>query len=94
LSYPGFYLGIGGVATFKNGGLDKVLPDLGLDRLVLETDAPYLAPDPHRGKRNETAYIRLVAERVANLCGISPGEVDRITTRNAQKLFRLDEKRT
>ena len=83
----GMYLGIGGVATFKNGGLDKVLPELPLDALVLETDAPYLAPKPHRGKRNESAYVRLVAERVAAITGRPFGEVVRRTGRNARDLF-------
>lgn len=83
----GFLLGIGGVVTFKNGGLDAVLPDVPLDRLVLETDAPYLAPSPHRGKRNEPAYTRLVAERLAEVKGVSVSEVARVTTKNAERLF-------
>jgi TatD DNase family protein len=91
LSYPNFYLGIGGVVTFKNGGLDKVLPGVGIDRLVLETDAPYLAPAPFRGKRNESAYSVLVAEKSAEIFNVSTTEVERITTMNARKLFKLDE---
>lgn len=83
----GFYLGIGGVATFKNGGLDKVLPEIGLDKLVLETDAPYLAPVPYRGKRNEPAYITNVSSRVAELKSMDDEEVRRVTTANANKLF-------
>lgn len=83
----GFYLGIGGVATFKNGGLDKVLPSVGVEHLVLETDSPYLAPVPHRGKRNEPTYIPLVGNRVAELIGIGVEEVQTMTTRNAEKLF-------
>lgn len=79
-----FKLGIGGVATFKNGGQDKVLPYVSVDTLVLETDAPYLAPTPFRGKRNEVAYIDLVAERVALLVGKTKAEVIRITTENAK----------
>ena len=59
----GFYLGIGGVVTFKNGGLDKVIPEIDLEHMVLETDSPYLAPVPHRGKRNEPCYIPLVAKQ-------------------------------
>jgi TatD DNase family protein len=82
-----FYLGIGGVATFKKGGLDLVLPEVSLDRLVLETDSPYLAPVPYRGKRNEPAYIALVATRVAELMRISEQEVIRTTTANALKIF-------
>jgi len=87
----GFYLGIGGVATFKNGGLDKVLPDVSLEHLVLETDSPYLAPVPHRGKRNEPGYIPLVARRVAELKDISVEEVRQSTTANAIKLFNLKD---
>lgn len=83
----GFSLGIGGVATFKNGGLDKVLPDIPLQHLVLETDSPYLAPVPHRGKRNEPAYIPLVAQRVAAIKNISVEEVKQATTHNALALF-------
>lgn len=83
----GFYLGIGGVATFKNGGLDKVIPNVDLTHILLETDSPYLAPVPHRGKRNEPAYIQLVAERVAQLKQISVEEVAKVTTQNASKLF-------
>lgn len=83
----GFFLGIGGVSTFKNGGLDNVLPGLGLDRLVLETDAPYLAPVPYRGKRNEPSYVPLVAQRVAEITGEPVETVASITTRNANQLF-------
>lgn len=83
----GFYLGIGGVATFKNGGLDKVIPEIGLDNIVLETDSPYLAPTPHRGKRNEPAYIPLIAEKIATLLEISPEEVAEKTTKNAHTIF-------
>ena len=82
----GFLLGIGGVATYKNGGLDKVIPHIGLDHLVLETDAPYLAPVPFRGKRNEPAYIRYVAGRLAELTGTSVEEVAAATSANARKL--------
>jgi TatD DNase family protein len=84
----GFYLGIGGVATFKNGGLDAVLPFVPRDRIVLETDSPYLAPVPHRGKRNEPAYIRLVAVRVASLLGMGVEELIELTSRNAASIFR------
>jgi TatD DNase family protein len=83
----GFYLGIGGVLTFKNSGLDKVVQELTLDKLVLETDAPYLAPVPFRGKRNESAYVPIVAEKLATLIGISLEEVAAMTTANAKKLF-------
>lgn len=83
----GFYLGIGGVVTFKNGGLDKVLPEIDLQHIVLETDAPYLAPVPHRGKRNIPSYLLKVAEKISEIKGISVAEVARITTENAQKIF-------
>lgn len=88
----GFKLGIGGVSTFKNSrsgapGLDKVLPHISLEHLVLETDAPYLAPVPYRGKRNEPAYVRLIAQRVADLKQISVDDVARHTTANALSLL-------
>jgi TatD DNase family protein len=83
----GFMLGIGGVVTFKNGGMDKVVPEISLDHMVLETDSPYLAPVPHRGKRNEPSYIPLVARKLAELKNQSLSDVQDITTRNAEKLF-------
>ena len=83
----GFKLGIGGVSTFKNGGLDKVLPHIGLEHFVLETDAPYLAPVPYRGKRNEPAYIPLIAQRVADVKQMPIAEVARQTTANATALL-------
>jgi len=83
----GFYLGIGGVLTFKNGGLDKILKDLPVDRIVFETDSPYLAPVPHRGKRNETAFIRLVAEKAAEIYGISLESICATSTANALRVF-------
>ena len=85
----GFYLGIGGVVTFKNSGLDKIIPDLPFDKLLLETDGPYLAPVPFRGKRNEPAYLRLVAEKIAEIKKISLDEVAAITSSNAKKLFQF-----
>lgn len=86
----GFYLGIGGVATFKNGGLEPVLEQMPKDRILLETDAPYLAPVPKRGKRNETSYVPYVAEKVANLWETSVEAVGRQTSQNAWQLFELD----
>lgn len=83
----GFKLGIGGVATFKKGGLDTVLPEVGLEHLVLETDSPYLAPVPHRGKRNEPGYIPLIAQRVADVMKKPVTELQTITTQNALALF-------
>ena len=84
-----FYLGIGGVLTFKKSGLDAVMEELDLRQIVLETDAPYLAPVPFRGKRNECSYIKYVAEKLATIKKISVEEIAEITTTNAQKLFKL-----
>lgn len=83
----GFFLGIGGVATFRNGGMDKLLPDVSLEHLVLETDSPYLAPVPYRGKRNEPAYIPIVAARVSEIKNVPIDDVRRATTQNALGLF-------
>ncbi len=83
----GFWLGIGGVSTYKNGGLDKVLPEVGMERLVLETDGPYLAPVPHRGKRNSPEYIPIIAERVGDLCEATLEKVSEITEGNARQIF-------
>jgi TatD DNase family protein len=83
----GFYLGIGGVLTYKKAGLDETLRHVSLDHLVLETDAPYLAPTPFRGKRNESSFLKYVVERLAEVKGVSVEEVARITTANAQKIF-------
>lgn len=80
-------LGIGGILTFKNAGLDEVVKEVDMKHLVLETDAPYLAPTPHRGKRNEPAYVKLVAEKLAEIKSLSLAEVDEITTANAQAVF-------
>lgn len=86
----GFYLGIGGVVTFKNAGLDKTVAELPLESLVLETDAPYLSPKPYRGKRNETSYLRLIAEKIAAVQGVKFTEVEKVTTRNAKNIFRMN----
>lgn len=83
----GFYLGIGGVVTFKNGGLDKVFETISLDKVVLETDAPYLAPVPFRGKQNEPSYLKYVVEKLALLKNCSEEEVAEITERNVRELF-------
>jgi TatD DNase family protein len=83
----GFYLGIGGVLTFKNSGLDKVMETVNLENIVLETDAPYLAPVPFRGKRNEPAYLKYVVEKLAGIKKTGTEEVAKITTANAEKLF-------
>ena len=84
-----FYLGIGGVLTFKNSGLDKTIAEIDLQHLILETDSPYLAPAPFRGKRNESKYIVNIAEKLAEVHQISIEKVAEITTKNAKKLFEL-----
>lgn len=83
----GFYMGIGGVVTFKNSEIGNAIPQIDLRRVVLETDAPYLAPVPHRGKRNESAYTKLVAEKIAAAKNISLNEVAEVTSANARALF-------
>lgn len=88
-TYNGFYIGIGGVLTFKKSGLDEVLRHASLSEIVLETDAPYLAPTPYRGKRNESAYIPLIAEKLSDLFEVSVQEVAEITSENAKKCFNL-----
>jgi TatD DNase family protein len=85
----GFMLGIGGVVTFKNSGLDKVIEKIGLENIILETDAPYLAPVPHRGKRNEPSYIKIIAEKLSVLCHLPLEQIAELTTENAKKLFKL-----
>lgn len=85
----GFYLGIGGVVTFKNSGLDKIINQIDIKNIVLETDSPYLAPVPFRGKRNESAYLLNVAEKVAEIYGLSVAEVANITTQNSIALFKI-----
>lgn len=84
----GFYLGIGGVVTFKKSGLDKIVEEIDLQHIILETDAPYLAPVPYRGKRNESAYIPLIGETVANVKNLKIEDVAAITSSNALKLFK------
>lgn len=84
-----FYLGIGGVVTYKKAGLDTVLQTVGLDAVVLETDAPYLTPVPHRGRRNECSYLPLIAAKIAEATDRSTEEVAAITTQNAMNLFNL-----
>lgn len=86
ISY-GLKLGIGGVVTFKNGKIDQFIDQIDLQHIVLETDSPYLAPAPHRGKRNESAYTILVAEKLATLYQVPVEEIARITTENARAVF-------
>lgn len=85
----GFKLGIGGVVTFKKTTLHEVVQNISLSEFILETDAPYLAPVPYRGKRNESAYIPLIAEKIAELKNIPVEEVARVTTETAKSLFKL-----
>ena len=83
----GFHLGIGGVVTYKNGGLDKILPQIDLRHIVLETDSPYLSPVPHRGKPNESSYLIYVAQKVAEIYQTDIQTVADITTANSMSIF-------
>ena len=85
-----FYFGVNGIVTFKKSHIKELLPLIGINRLLLETDSPYLAPVPKRGKRNESAFTAHVCNFVAAEMGVSPAEIDEITTRNAFELFRLN----
>ena len=87
INYGDFKIGIGGVVTFKNSGLDKVVEQIDLKHLVLETDSPYLAPAPFRGKRNESTYLYTIAEKVADIYNLSIEEVAEITTANSKEVF-------
>ena len=89
IALENFYLGIGGVVTFKNGGIDKFINQIDLDHILLETDSPYLAPTPFRGKRNESKYITKVAEKLSEIYGVSKERISETTTSNAYKLFKL-----
>lgn len=91
LDYSRFMVGINGVVTFKKSTLPEALKVLPLERLVLETDSPYLAPVPFRGKRNESSYVKRVAMKLAELYGVEIGEVERQTTANALKVFKISE---
>jgi TatD DNase family protein len=84
-----FYLGIGGVVTFKNGGLDKNLNQISLEHIMLETDAPYLTPSPYRGTRNESKYILNIAQKISDIYAVDLNKIAEITTKNAYKLFQL-----
>ena len=88
LALKNFFLGIGGVVTFKNAGLDKTVRQLKVENIVLETDAPYLTPAPHRGKRNESSYIYHIAGKVAELLNTSMETVASVTTKNSEEIFR------
>lgn len=84
-----FVVGIGGIVTFKNSGLAEVVKEIPLERIVLETDSPYLAPTPHRGKRNVPAYIPLIAAKVAQVKGVTVNEIADATNANARKIFKI-----
>ncbi|MEA1886652.1 MAG: TatD family hydrolase [Bacteroidota bacterium] len=86
----GFLLGIGGILTFKNSDLDKTIKSIEVEKLILETDSPYLAPVPKRGKRNESSYVRFIAERLAEIKNLKVEEIARISTSNCKALFSLD----
>ena len=88
-SYGGFKVGIGGVVTYRNAGIAVTVKDIPLEDIVLETDSPWLTPAPFRGKRNESAYLRIIAERLADIKGLTMEEVDRVTTDNAKSLFNI-----
>ena len=83
----GFKFGIGGVLTYKNSGLDQVVKDISIDHLILETDAPFLTPKPFRGKRNESAYIKYIAQRLSEIKNLPLEKIAEITTNNAMELF-------
>ncbi len=86
----GYFIGVGGVVTFKNAKkLKETVEQISLDKILLETDAPYMAPEPYRGKRNDSGMLTFVAEKIAEIKGISPQEVEEATMKNARELFRI-----
>lgn len=90
----GYYIGIGGVSTFKNAKkLKEVITETPLEQILLETDCPYMAPEPHRGKRNSSLYLPYVVEQIARLKDVSPKEVEDVTYRNAMRFFRLEDEK-
>jgi TatD DNase family protein len=89
LDFGGFLFGINGIVTFRNSGLAAVVPEIDLKHILLETDSPYLTPAPHRGKRNESAYVRLVASKLAEIYNCTLQKIDDQTTQNAMRLFNL-----
>jgi TatD DNase family protein len=86
-----FFVGLGGVSTFKNGGMDKIIPKMDFDHVVLETDSPYLAPVPYRGKRNQPGFVRVVLEYIALLTSEEVEDIASITSANADRLFNFHE---
>ncbi len=89
LKYGGFKLGIGGVVTFKNSGLDKVVKDIDIKNIVLETDSPYLTPTPFRGTRNKSSYIPIIANKLSDIYQVSSEEIGKITSKNAKEIFNI-----
>ena len=89
LNYGGFKLGIGGVVTFKNSGLDKVVKNIDIKNIVLETDSPYLTPTPFRGARNKSSYIPIIASKLSDIYKISSEEIGNITSKNAKEIFSI-----
>ncbi len=88
IDFGGFYLGINGIVTFKNSGIDKVIKQLSIENLLLETDSPYLTPVPYRGKRNESAYVDLVCQKISDIFEVEKSEIIQKTTKNSLKLFK------
>lgn len=88
----GFFMGVGGIVTFKNSGQDKIVADIPIEHILLETDSPFLTPAPYRGKRNESAYIKIIAQKIADVKNITIEKVAEITTSNALDLFNLNIK--
>lgn len=89
IRYGGFKVGIGGIVTYKNGGIDKVVPKMDISKILLETDSPYLTPVPKRGQRNEGANIIFIAQKVSELLGITLDQVADITTKNTRDIFKF-----
>ena len=84
----GYYIGVGGVVTFKNAKkLKETVAEIPLERILLETDCPYMAPEPHRGERNDSSYLPFVVQKIAELKGVTPEQVERVTEQNARALF-------
>jgi len=89
ISYGGFKVGIGGIVTYKNSGLDKALANMDISQILLETDSPYLTPVPKRGQRNESQYLIYIAQKISEVLGITIEEVAKITTKNSLELFNI-----
>ena len=85
----GFKLGIGGVVTYKNSNLNEFLQNINLKNILLETDSPYLSPEPYRGKRNDSSNIKIIAEKIAEIYKCDVNYIAKITTKNAENLFKI-----